>query len=790
MLCYNITIENKEFNVRYKALALAILFINQQASANEQDSPVILPNISLKAETDLSIGNNIVLKNRKAENQTLGDALKHVSGVQSSAFGPNSGAPVIRSLSGNRVQILEDGLSAYGMNAVSGNINIPFDPLFNQSIQVNKSSDSVRYGGNAIGGSVNIENDLISKEMPKKDHNLELAVRKGWNNADAHGFKLNLNNQSNFSTNFLFSKQDISSYKIPEQSKAELCNSAVFPATGGVNSALADACQKDTRIQQIYNTASQKYIDQFMTENPDWADGKFSFYTDKPTSVWSGKTYTNPVNPEYVPDTAKYKENRINNDVTPNYNRKLGNSYLENQHYAIGTTYFVDNGYIGLSADSKKNAYGVPGFSLENKSFQSSYDDGLPVGVKTDQRKYRLDSQFNLDTPFLKGIDFKVNQVINRSGEYLGTQLANDYRFDTKQAELLLRHQPLPYLNGLLGASLSNRTVEGQGKLRYLPDVKTKTQAIFIQEKIDLDRVSFDAGYRQERLDHTIKASDFKSSRNSANTTLQDTSFDLDSYSVGSYLKMNDYLGMKLRYSVSERAPELNELYASGNHYSIMINEQGNQKLEPEKSKNTELTGLLGYKDFNLEATVYKMKFENYLYLTHSGMQTSNRLPLKYWTQTDTEITGFEVDLKQKLNTQQFGLFTLGAFADFVKNKNLSPNQYSLFNDGNYLPNMPTSRYGASVEWSKGDWAARLSSIYYDKPKYLGKNVSEEVPLPAFNMLDMQISKHIKLKNSDIDVFLNGSNLLNEEARPHNSPLKYIAPLPGRGFQLGINMKI
>lgn len=32
--------------------------------------------------------------------------------------------------------------------------------------------------------------------------------------------------------------------------------------------------------------------------------------------------------------------------------------------------------------------------------------------------------------------------------------------------------------------------------------------------------------------------------------------------------------------------------------------------------------------------------------------------------------------------------------------------------------------------------------------------------------------------------------LLNEEARPHNSPLKYIAPLPGRGFQVGVTVKL
>ena len=133
-------------------------------------------------------------------------------------------------------------------------------------------------------------------------------------------------------------------------------------------------------IRDRYNTASQPYIDQFMTENPDWADGTFSFYTDKPTSVWSGKTYTNPVNPNYVPNTKQYTENKINKDVTPNYSGKLGNSYLDNQHFAVGTTYFLDRGYIGLSADSKKSEYGVPGFSLENKSFQST-SESVPVAV-------------------------------------------------------------------------------------------------------------------------------------------------------------------------------------------------------------------------------------------------------------------------------------------------------------------------------------------------------------------------------------------------------------------------
>ena len=167
-----------------------------------------------------------------------------------------------------------------------------------------------------------------------------------------------------------------------------------------------------------------------------------------------------------------------------------------------------------------------------------------------------------------------------------------------------------------------------------------------------------------------------------------------------------------------------------------------------------------------------------------------NRLPLKYWKQTDTKVNGFELDMNHMFSLGNFGDLKVGGFADLVKNKATHPDRLRLANDGIYLPNMPTNRYGANIEWTLENWSARLSSIYYDKPRYLGKNVGEEVPLPAYNLLDLDIRKKMTLKNASFDLFINGSNLLDEDARPQNSPLKYIAPLPGRAFQLGITMHI
>ncbi|WP_230516440.1 MULTISPECIES: TonB-dependent receptor [unclassified Janthinobacterium] len=754
---------------------------------------VTLQTIKVRADRPASIDSVVVVENTQAQNRTLGGMLEHVSGVQSSAFGPNAGAPVIRSLSGSRVQILEDGQSILGMNALSGDINIPFDPLFARSVSVNKSSDSVRFGGNAIGGSVDVDSGLISRKMESKEKDLELVLRKGFNDADAQGLRMNFNDGKHFSTNLQMSFQKIGHYAIPGNSKAGVCNSQLFPARGGVNTFLADSCQKEARIQQVYNKASQPFIDQFMTENPDWADGDFSFYTNQPTSVWQRKTYVNPANPAYVPGTPKTVQNKINKDVTPDYHGTLGNSYASNSHFAVGSTYFFDRGYVAVSLDTKNSDYGVPGFSMENKSFGSNHDEGLPVGVVISQDKYALEATLRDPVAYMESAQLRVSRLNNTSGERLGAAKANDYRFDTNQAELLLAHRRAGPLSGLLGLSHQSRDIIASGPQLYLPDASTASSALFVKESLDVGWATFDAGFRHEKVEHDIRNSGFKTSRNAKNAKLEDRSFSLNSYSLGAWAKLGQLFGAKLRHASSERAPDVNELYASNRHYSIMTQEEGNQDLKAERARNTELTGLLGHRGFQLSATGYVMKYENFLFLGHSGLQTANRLPLKYWKQTDTTVKGFEIDASQVVQLDGYGTLNLSAFADLVKNKADNPDKLRAHNDGAYLPNMPTSRYGANVLWENKGWKARLSSTWYDKQKYLGKSVSEEVPLDGYTMVNFQVSRALQVPNSPfaaIDVFISGSNLLDDDARPHNSPLKYIAPLPGRGFQIGLSARL
>ncbi len=786
-------------NRKKLSLCIALIMSIPTVFANENQVTTLEPVVLSATQKKLSANTAEVGQQHIQSATTIGDALQHVSGVQSSAFGPNAGNPVIRSLSGNRVGIYENGQQLNGMNSFSGNISTPFSPLFTEKITIHKSSNAVRYGGHALGGSVDIDTGILSQKLEEKDHNLQLAYKKGFNMPDVKGIKLNFNNQKNLSTNIQFSRQEMSSYKIPGRSKAGICETGIFYPTGGINSSLADSCQKEARVEKNYNKSHQPYMNNYVLaqieQDPsifwDNYDGLEQFkYTHEATTNKRGKTYHNTPNPDYKPNTAEFVEDKISKDVTPNYDKKLGNSHLNNDNLAIGTTYFLDNGgAIGISFDRKTVDYGVPGFSLDNLTFQNVYKT-KPVSVENEQNKYTLMANLPVNFSILDDVQFSASKQNYSSSEFLGASKVNTYKFESNAAELLLHHSASQHLKGTLGFNFNQRDIIGSGSQRYLPDVQTDRTAIFLMQDLNFDRWGINAGYRFETVDHQVNADKFKLSRNAKNTQLQDHDFDLNSYFASLSLRPTEYLDVVLKYSDSERAPDINELYASNIHYSEMLQEEGNQNLNKERAKNIELSTIFHIAQAQLTGTIYQTKFDDFKYLTNSGITTSgNRIPLKYWTENNTQINGFEIDASYVWDLEKFGKLKMNAFADLVKNHIDKSAEHSN-NDGLYFSNMPTNRYGANLEWNHADWSARLSNIYYAKAQYLGKNINPEEPLPAYNLMDLSLSKKVKLQNANVNFFLNGSNLLNEEARPQNSMLKYIAPLPGRGFQLGVNIDI
>lgn len=101
-----------------------------------------------------------VLDRKKAT--TLGETLDGLPGVTNSDFGPGVGRPVIRGLTGSRVQTLNNGLKISDISGEGADHNIAIDTSSATQIEVIRGPATLLYGGNATGGVINVISDDFS----------------------------------------------------------------------------------------------------------------------------------------------------------------------------------------------------------------------------------------------------------------------------------------------------------------------------------------------------------------------------------------------------------------------------------------------------------------------------------------------------------------------------------------------------------------------------------------------------------------------------------------------------
>ena len=103
------------------------------------------------------------VKLASAPSVSLGDLVSGLPGVRSSSFAPGASRPVIRGLSGPRVQVLTNGLGMIDASAVSDDHSVAVDPSEAERIEVVRGPNTLAFGGSAIGGVVNVIDGRIAE---------------------------------------------------------------------------------------------------------------------------------------------------------------------------------------------------------------------------------------------------------------------------------------------------------------------------------------------------------------------------------------------------------------------------------------------------------------------------------------------------------------------------------------------------------------------------------------------------------------------------------------------------
>lgn len=730
---------------------------------------------------------------------SLGQTVEKISGVQNSSFGPNNGLPQIRSLGGTRVKVMENGLGVSDMAAVSGNLPTAVQPFLADKITVHKSSVAVLYGGNAIGGAVNVETGQIPSALPEKPFGGKVEISGGYNTP--HTEILSLDGKAGkLAWHIDGFNSKISHYRIPGYSKASACYEHVgknlyFP--------LSSACQFEVRYNYFFNKGFYRYVDKnYLDKGEAWRDAMGLSYADlyRETKPNFGNWVENPL---YDPSITEGNGRSIKSitHITPNEKGRLTNSHMHNRSFSAGASYIGDQGYVGIGVSRYLNDYGMPGYSSYNTHVKK-LNGALPANVSAAQTRWTGEAMYRPGSAWFNNIKAQFAHTDAKNREFLGSYFVSSINSRSNDLRVEFNHKAGDFLRGSAGIDWRQRRTDGLGADRFLPDTRTRAYGVFALEKFRYRSLEAEVGARVGKVSHTPDFTNFKPSRNyGGSRENKKYNFDLHSHQLALAWQPLDAWRISLRRSRSQRAPDINELFAGNLHFSTFASENGDTDLKKETAKTWEIGNEITWRNTKFKAAYYHTAFDDYIYLGHSGVY-AQWLPIRYWQQGDTKIRGFELELTQAFNLKRYGSLEARLFADLVKNSPVDkpactaadardPDKWKkcvrIHNQGDYMPGLPASRYGIGLEWSKGNWQVGSSLTRYTSQKRRGKAVYEEADLGGYNIWDAYIAYSHKLAGDrTLEWFVDARNLGNVEARPHNSTLKYLAPLPGRSLRTGL----
>lgn len=427
--------------------------------------------------------------------------------------------------------------------------------------------------------------------------------------------------------------------------------------------------------------------------------------------------------------------------------------------------------------------------------FQTRY--GLPVEATAfiDMNQTRYDIQGILNTPLSFIDSVKVRGGYN---DYDHTEFeapgVPGTVFKNKQGQLRLDavHAPIGQWRGAFGVQYDHRDFQAIGEEAFVPPSITEGLGTFLVEEREFGWGTLQLGARVQR-DHS----------DPSGASSED--FTPVSFAGGTIFKLGERYHLKIYATRSQRSPVAEELYAFGPHGATATFERGSTDLDKETGNNVELA--LDYHGERLfwQANVYYERIDDYIYLQEvdrglnadgSGVAASDgiadrvddagtfdpngELLLVDYDQKNAEFYGFEAQVSYAVMTEPFAL-NAQAFGDKVIGK---------LTNGTNLPRIPPARYGFGIDASHGPLRGNVSLVHAFAQDNLGPL---ETPTNGYTMVTIDIAYQFRLDEANeqmYELYLQGRNVLDEEARRATSFLKDVAPLPGASLVLGVRVTL
>lgn len=435
------------------------------------------------------------------------------------------------------------------------------------------------------------------------------------------------------------------------------------------------------------------------------------------------------------------------------------NSFVDKVNsYSGGLSLLSDDGYVGVSLSQYETNYGLVGPEADSS--------GGPF-IEMEETRTDVRGEYGFNGP-VKKIRFAVgiNNYQHTENEADGEE-ATRFDNDEWEARIEVEHAKFGALSGVVGLQVNDRDLKASGEEAFIPDSKANRWGFFVLEDLETAAGEFQFGARVDTADIDNKM--FKS-------------YDEKAYSLAagfSRLVSTDY-EFTANVSLSERHPDIEELYSDGLHIATNQVEIGllaqGLSVDQEMATNLDFGFARIAGRWQWSANAFYTDYDGYVYQRIDGQEAvdGELFNRALYTQDDAEFWGAEVDVSFALIENKPYQLDVRLFGDFVKAE---------LDDGSDLPRLPPMRGGLGVDFQNDRWRSTLQATYHAKQDEISSFNTD-----SFTIVDLSIIYNVPIKNLNWEVFLKGSNLLDMEARASTSFVAEFSQLPGRNLMAGARL--
>ena len=437
----------------------------------------------------------------------------------------------------------------------------------------------------------------------------------------------------------------------------------------------------------------------------------------------------------------------------------IENSDSETETGGIGFSLTDDWGFIGVSASDFDSNYGITGGHAHDG------EEAVDVRIDLQQTRYELRSNYNFDRA-IETAKFLIATTDYAHTEFEGAEIGTIFETGGTDARIELKHAAIGGLVGAFGLQYRNIDFNAVGEEAYVPASDTTETSLFAFEEWAVsDDWVLQGSARVER--QTIEPE----------LDLIDYSGTAYGVSLGFIHNVSEKQRVAANLALTQRHPNSTELYADGPHVAVQRYErgaitQGADTLGKEQSTNIDLTWRGETEKTEWTITAFMNQIDDYILLAPTASFIDDFQVFEY-RQTDARLAGFEAEGRFELADTEAGHFHTRLFADMVRGEDR--------NTGDNLPRIPPLRFGAGLHYVISSIEASVEATWHDQQT---RTAANELPTDSYVLVAADIS--YALDEAGVFLFLKGTNLTNDDARQHASPLKDTVPLPGRSLHMGI----